>query len=86
LSPAIGRIHRAGLKKPVFFTHFMASALIVCSTNQRTDPMHTDGTIENRILQIQQRKTAIVKEIFRGDSGFKGNSIESIKNTRLMLG
>jgi hypothetical protein len=50
--------------------------------------MHADDPIENRILQIQQRKTAIVKETsrFRGDNGFKGNSTESIKNTRLMLG
>jgi DNA repair protein RAD5 len=48
--------------------------------------MQVDGTIENRILQIQQRKTAIVKEAFRGASGSKDDSTESIENLRLMFG
>ena len=38
-------------------------------------------TIERRILQIQQRKTAIVKEAFGG----KGDS-DSIENLRIMFG
>ncbi|EMD42287.1 hypothetical protein CERSUDRAFT_79878 [Gelatoporia subvermispora B] len=42
------------------------------------------GTIEGRILQIQRRKTAIVKEAFRG----KGSSTdpESVENLRIMFG
>ncbi|PIL31409.1 hypothetical protein GSI_06110 [Ganoderma sinense ZZ0214-1] len=41
------------------------------------------GTIEGRILQIQKRKTAIVKEAFKGkqDSG-----PESIENLKIMFG
>ncbi|KAL6304876.1 SNF2 family N-terminal domain-containing protein [Sparassis latifolia] len=40
-------------------------------------------TIEGRILQIQKRKTAIVKEAFRG----KGNADpESIENLKIMFG
>ena len=40
-------------------------------------------TIENRILKIQKRKTAIINEAFRGSG--KGDS-ESIQNLKLMFG
>lgn len=40
-------------------------------------------TIEGRILQIQKRKTAIVKEAFRGKG--EGDS-ESIENLKIMFG
>jgi DNA repair protein RAD5 len=46
--------------------------------------LQIDNTIENRILQIQQRKTAIVKAAFRG-SGTQGEP-ESIQNLKLMFG
>ncbi|KAL0951754.1 hypothetical protein HGRIS_008426 [Hohenbuehelia grisea] len=41
-------------------------------------------TIEGRILQIQQRKTAIVKEAFRGSG--KGAEPESVENLKIMFG
>ncbi|KAG6851386.1 hypothetical protein H0H93_005784 [Arthromyces matolae] len=43
------------------------------------------NTIEGRILQIQKRKTAIVKEAFRG-SGSRGADPESIENLKIMFG
>ncbi|KAF9270757.1 DNA repair protein RAD5 [Marasmius fiardii PR-910] len=42
-------------------------------------------TIEGRIIQIQKRKTAIVKEAFRGSGSGKGNP-ESIENLKIMFG
>lgn len=47
-------------------------------------PQITD-TIEGRILQIQKRKTAIVKEAFRGTSGLGADS-ESMENLKIMFG
>ncbi|KAH9949377.1 SNF2 family N-terminal domain-containing protein [Amylocystis lapponica] len=41
------------------------------------------GTIEGRILQIQKRKTAIVKEAFRGKAG---GDPESLENLKIMFG
>lgn len=41
------------------------------------------GTIEGRILQIQKRKAAIVKEAFRGKG--EGDP-ESVENLRIMFG
>ncbi|KAI0049269.1 hypothetical protein FA95DRAFT_1489629 [Auriscalpium vulgare] len=38
-----------------------------------------ENTIEGRILQIQKRKTALVKEAFRGKSGADSESIENLK-------
>ncbi|KAG6911323.1 hypothetical protein DXG01_000994 [Tephrocybe rancida] len=45
------------------------------------------NTIEGRILQIQKRKTAIVKEAFRG-SGARGEGAdpESVENLKIMFG
>ncbi|KAH9910501.1 SNF2 family N-terminal domain-containing protein, partial [Epithele typhae] len=41
------------------------------------------GTIEGRILQIQKRKTAIVKEAFKGK---RDSDPESIENLKIMFG
>ncbi|CDO73050.1 hypothetical protein BN946_scf185007.g104 [Trametes cinnabarina] len=41
------------------------------------------GTIESRILQIQQRKSAIVKEAFKGK---RDGDPESIENLKIMFG
>jgi len=49
----------------------------------RTFDAQIAKTIENRILQIQKRKTAIVNEAFRGSG--KADS-ESIQNLKLMFG
>ncbi|KAI0068064.1 hypothetical protein BV25DRAFT_1793364 [Artomyces pyxidatus] len=38
-----------------------------------------EDTIEGRILQIQKRKTALVKEAFRGKSGADSESLENLK-------
>jgi len=43
------------------------------------------NTIEGRILQIQKRKTAIVKEAFRG-KGASGADSESMENLKIMFG
>jgi len=43
------------------------------------------NTIEGRILQIQKRKTAIVKEAFRGTQR-SGADPESVENLRIMFG
>jgi DNA repair protein RAD5 len=44
------------------------------------------NTIEGRILRIQKRKTAIVKEAFRGSGERKGTDPESIENLKIMFG
>ncbi|KAF8204424.1 DNA repair protein RAD5 [Mycena galopus ATCC 62051] len=43
------------------------------------------NTIEGRILRIQKRKTAIVREAFRG-GGSAGTDPESIENLKIMFG
>ena len=43
------------------------------------------NTVEGRILQIQQRKTAIVKEAFRGTSS-KGSEKDSVENLKIIFG
>ncbi|VDB84343.1 unnamed protein product [Peniophora sp. CBMAI 1063] len=45
-----------------------------------------EDTIEGRILQIQKRKTALVKEAFRGKSGGSGADPESVENLKIMFG
>ncbi|OCH95686.1 hypothetical protein OBBRIDRAFT_871170 [Obba rivulosa] len=66
--------------------------------NQAVDRVHRIGqekpvyvkqfiisdTIEGRILQIQKRKTAIVKEAFRGKGS--GTDPESVENLKIMFG
>ncbi|KAG9222353.1 hypothetical protein CCMSSC00406_0002688 [Pleurotus cornucopiae] len=44
------------------------------------------NTIEGRIQRIQQRKTAIVNEAFRGGSKDKGGEAESVENLKIMFG
>ncbi|KAL0575237.1 DNA helicase rad5 [Marasmius crinis-equi] len=44
------------------------------------------NTIEGRIIQIQKRKTAIVKEAFRGSGGSGKGNPESIENLKIMFG
>ena len=47
--------------------------------------MQIADTIEGRILQIQKRKTAIVKEAFRG-KGASGADSASMENLKIMFG
>jgi DNA repair protein RAD5 len=44
------------------------------------------NTIEGRILQIQKRKTAIVKEAFRGGKRSEAADPESLENLKIMFG
>jgi DNA repair protein RAD5 len=44
------------------------------------------NTIEGRILQIQKRKTAIVREAFRGKGKMSGEDPESVENLKIMFG
>jgi hypothetical protein len=70
----------------VYVKHFIVSPA-------STSPFLTNGaqvsnTIEGRILRIQKRKTAIVKEAFRGSGGGGGarTDPESIENLKIMFG
>jgi len=46
-----------------------------------------EDTIEGRILQIQKRKTAIIKEAFRGTQQQGGTADpESVENLKIMFG
>lgn len=47
--------------------------------------LQISDTIEGRILQVQKRKTAIVKEAFRG-KGISGADSESMENLKIMFG
>ena len=79
---AIDRVHRIGQERPVYVKHFIVCTLdlyrILTLTALR---FKVADTIERRILQIQKRKTAIVKEAFGG----KGDT-DSIENLRIMFG
>jgi DNA repair protein RAD5 len=50
------------------------------------EEQQVSNTIEGRIVKIQKRKTAIVKEAFRGGGGSGGTDPESIENLKIMFG
>jgi DNA repair protein RAD5 len=84
---AIDRVHRLGQEKMVYVKHFIVSFFPCFSAIfvGLSDIMRQiKNTIEGRILQIQKRKTALVKEAFRGTGG-KTDS-DSIENLRIMFG
>jgi DNA repair protein RAD5 len=58
--------------------------LILPSSSLPT-PSQISHTIEGRILKIQKRKTAIIKEAFRGPSKGGADS-ESMENLKIMFG
>ena len=80
---AIDRVHRIGQEKTVYVKHFIVSSATSPSGARLTNTTCTqiEETIEGRILQIQKRKTAIVKEAFGG----KGDS-DSLENLKIMFG
>lgn len=45
-----------------------------------------ENTIEGNILEIQKRKTAIVKEAFRGTNNSGKADPESLENLKLIFG
>ena len=76
---AIDRVHRIGQEKTVFVTHF-----IVCFSTTGLGALLThckqiSNTIEGRVLKIQKRKTAIVKEAFKGQGEKDSESLENLK-------
>lgn len=80
---AIDRVHRIGATRTVYVKHFIVRLLPLVPSS--TQPLvQVSDTIEDRILQIQKRKTAIVKEAFRG-KGAKSDP-ESMDNLKIMFG
>lgn len=82
---AVDRVHRIGQEKTVYVTHF----IVRFHPPRAPEPYRTSRssqvsqTIEERILKIQKRKTAIIKEAFKG-SGDKQET-ESMENLRIMF-
>lgn len=48
--------------------------------------LQVENTIEGRILDIQKRKTAIIKEAFRGTQKSGNGDSESIENLKVIFG
>ena len=80
-------MHRIGQEKTVYVKHF-----IVCPTSPSIKGrfelnlglhIQISDTIEGRVLEIQKRKTAIVKEAFKGK---RDSDPESIENLKIMFG
>lgn len=83
---AIDRVHRLGQEKTVYVKHFIVSLHILKIMCRFQNVLQVEDTIEGRILDIQRRKTAIVKEAFRGtQKSGKGDS-ESIDNLKVIFG
>ena len=77
-------MHRIGQEKTVYVTHFIVSptAIPVCSIDSLSS-LQVSNTIEGRILKIQKRKTAIIKEALKGQTGA---DLETVENLRIMFG
>lgn len=87
LPKAIDRVHRIGQEKTVYVTHFIVSRyfllLSFVSSSAHRTIIKVSNTIEGRILKIQKRKTAIIKEALKGQTGADS---ESVENLRIMFG
>lgn len=84
---AIDRVHRIGQEKTVHVKHFIASTVFIVKLGTALiHDLQVSHTIESRILQIQKRKTAIVKEAFRGSKGKDTNDPDSVENLKIMFG
>jgi DNA repair protein RAD5 len=77
---AIDRVHRIGQNQTVYVKHYIVGGIVVGHSNF-INSQQVSGTIEGRILQIQKRKTALIKEAFKG----KGDA-ESMQNLKIMFG
>lgn len=86
-STAIDRVHRIGQEKTVHVKHFIVK---ISHSAYLQDPtlifIQIKNTIEGNILDIQQRKTAIVKEAFRGTNKSGEADPESLANLKLIFG
>ncbi|TDL28160.1 hypothetical protein BD410DRAFT_870386 [Rickenella mellea] len=76
---AIDRVHRIGQEKTVYVKHLIASFKLFTHKLSYRCRGQVSDTIEGRILQIQKRKTAIVKEAFKGQTGADPDSLENLK-------
>jgi DNA repair protein RAD5 len=88
---AIDRLHRFTQERTVYVKHFIVSCRCRYSWKARPDFIvpQVGNTIERRILQIQKRKTAIIKEAFKGKGkGGDGgkHDVESLENLKIMFG
>lgn len=77
---AIDRVHRIGQEKTVYVTHFIVRILLSCRILlAELHHWQVDRTIENRVLRIQKRKTAIINEAFKGSGKADPDSIQNLK-------
>lgn len=89
---AIDRLHRVTQERTVYVKHFIVSRFKPLFPEITTLALlvpQIGNTIEGRILQIQKRKTAIVKEAFKGkgkDKGGEKHDAESMENLKIMFG
>ena len=77
-SLAVDRVHRIGQEKTVFVKHFIVGKLDILD-EPRLMMLQVQNTIEGRILQIQKRKTAIIKEAFKGQGSVDSETMENLK-------
>lgn len=74
------------VKKRLSMSNISLQVLVDSTFMSRYDLcLQISDTIEGRILQVQKRKTAIVKEAFRG-KGISGADSESMENLKIMFG
>lgn len=74
------------VKKRLSMSNISLQVLVDSTFMSRYDLcLQISDTIEGRILQVQKRKTAIVKEAFRG-KGVSGADSESMENLKIMFG
>lgn len=83
---AIDRVHRIGQEKTVYVKHFIVSLDLRSVATIHSTFFKVDHTIEGRILKIQKRKTAIVKEAFRGSDKSSKTDPESLENLKVIFG
>ena len=85
---AIDRLHRVTQERTVYVKHFIVrcSPLLLREADPDRIIPQIENTIEARILQIQKRKTAIVKEAFRGKGKGEKHDPESMENLKTMFG
>jgi DNA repair protein RAD5 len=82
---AIDRVHRIGQSETVYVKHFICTPSFYPYTILLCTHIQVSNTIEGRILQIQKKKTALIKEAFRSSDGGRERDLESLENLRIMF-